>query len=397
MSEAVANSIKLAGRVRRIGVSATLAVVQEAERLRARGVDLVDFGPGEPDFPTPDNIKRAAIRAIEENFTKYTPAAGTMELRQALAAWHARELGTAYSAAECIVTVGGKHGIFNAASALLERGDAVLIPAPFWVSFPEIVNYLGARPVPVPTDEAGGFRLTAADLERAWVDSTRMVILNSPNNPSGAVVDAEEAARILDLCRRRGAWLLTDECYSHFVYDGRPFSLAALPGAKPHVIVAGSLSKTFSMTGWRIGFTLAPEPVVQAMNRLQSHSTSNPTSIAQKAALEAVNGPMDSVQSMLAEYRRRRDRTLAGVRRLPGVRCAEPRGAFYVYPNVGDWMRQHSVGCTTELARRLLDTARVVVVPGEAFGTAEHLRLSYATSMERIEEGLKRLEQFFSA
>ena len=397
MSEAVANSIKLAERVQRIGVSATLAVVQEAERLRARGVDIVDFGPGEPDFPTPDNIKRAAIRAIEENFTKYTPVAGTMELRQALAAWHARELGTAYSAAECIVTVGGKHGIFNASSALVERGDTVLIPAPFWVSFPEIVNYLGARPVPVPTDEAGGFRLTAADLERAWVDSTRMVILNSPNNPSGAVVDAEEAARILDLCRRRGAWLLTDECYSHFVYDGRPFSLAALPGAKPHVIVAGSLSKTFSMTGWRIGFTLAPEPVVQAMNRLQSHSTSNPTSIAQKAALEAVTGPMDSVQSMLAEYRRRRDRILEGVRRLPGVRCAEPRGAFYVYPNVGDWMRQHSVGCTTELARRLLDTARVVVVPGEAFGTAEHLRLSYATSMERIEEGLKRLEQFFSA
>jgi len=397
MSEAVANSVKLAQRVQRIGVSATLAVVQEAERLRARGVDLVDFGPGEPDFPTPDNIKRAAIRAIEENFTKYTPAAGTTELRQALAAWHGRELGTAYSAAECIVTVGGKHGIFNAASALLERGDAVLIPAPYWVSFPEIVNYVGARPVPVSTDEANGFRLTAADLERAWVDSTRMVILNSPNNPSGAVIEAEEAARILELCRRRGAWLLTDECYSHFVYDGKPFSLAALPEAKPHVIVTGSLSKTFAMTGWRIGFTLAPEPVVQAMNRLQSHSTSNPTSIAQKAALEAVTGPMDSVGQMLDEYRRRRARILEGVRRLPGVRCAEPRGAFYVYPNVGEWMRKSGVGSTTELARRLLDEARVVVVPGEAFGTTEHIRLSYATSMERIEEGLRRLEQFFSA
>jgi aspartate aminotransferase len=397
MNKAVANSIKLAERVQRISVSATLAVVQEAERLRARGVDIVDFGPGEPDFPTPDNIKRAAIRAIEENFTKYTPAGGTTELRQALAAWHARELGTAYTAAECIVTVGGKHGIFNAASALVERGDAVLIPAPYWVSFPEIVNYVGARAVPVPTEEANGFRLTAADLERAWVEETRMVILNSPNNPSGAVVEPAEGARILELCRRRGAWLLTDECYCHFLYDGKPFSLAALPEAKPHVIVAGSLSKTFSMTGWRIGFTLAPEPVIQAMNRLQSHSTSNPTSIAQKAALEAVTGPMDSVGTMLEEYRRRRARILEGVRRLPGVECTEPRGAFYLYPNVGAWMRRHGVASTTELARRLLEEVRVVVVPGEAFGTAEHLRLSYATSMERIEEGLRRLEQFFSA
>ncbi|MGH9863083.1 MAG: pyridoxal phosphate-dependent aminotransferase, partial [Candidatus Acidiferrales bacterium] len=276
MAETVANGIKLAERVQRIGVSATLAVVQEAERLRARGVDLVDFGPGEPDFPTPDNIKQAAIRAIEQNFTKYTPAAGTTELRRALVEWHARELGSRYQPSECIVTVGGKHGVFNAASALLSHGDAVLIPAPFWVSFPEIARYVGARPVAVPTEESNGFRLTGADLERAWVEGTRLVILNSPNNPSGAVVSAEECARILDLCRRRGAWLLTDECYSHFVYNGAPFSVASLPEAKPHLIVAGSLSKTFSMTGWRIGFTLAPEPVAQAMIRLQSHSTSNP-------------------------------------------------------------------------------------------------------------------------
>ena len=396
MAETVANGIRLAERVQRIGVSATLAVVQEAERLRAGGVDLVDFGPGEPDFPTPDNIKQAAIRAIEQNFTKYTPAAGTSELRQAITAWHARELGTGYEPAECIVTIGGKHGIFNAASALLEPGDAVLIPAPHWVSFPEIVNYLGARPVPVPTEEANGFRLTAADLDRAWVEGARMVILNSPNNPSGAVTPAEECARILDMCRRRGAWLLTDECYSHFVYGSQPFSAASLPEAKPHVIVAGSLSKTFSMTGWRIGFTLAPQPVVQAMTRLQSHSTSNPTSIAQKAALEAVTGPMDSVRVMLAEYQRRRARVLEGLRRLPPLRCGEPQGAFYVYPNVSEWMRARGVPRTTEVAQRLLEEVGVVVVPGEAFGTTEHVRLSYATSMERIEEGLKRLAQFFS-
>ncbi|HKZ53287.1 MAG TPA: pyridoxal phosphate-dependent aminotransferase [Candidatus Acidoferrales bacterium] len=397
MADTVANSLKLAERVERISVSATLAVVQEAERLRAQGVDLVDFGPGEPDFPTPEAIKQAAIRALEENFTKYTPAAGTAELRSAACAWHRRELGSDYQPQECIITVGGKHGIFNTISALVERDQPVLIPVPYWVSFPEIVRYVGGQPVFVPTEEKNGFRLTAADLERAWVEGTRVVIVNSPNNPSGAVLEPEEWARILALCRRRGAWLLSDECYSHFVYQGTPFSVASLPEAKAHLIVCASLSKTFAMTGWRLGFTLAPEPIVKAMTRLQSHSTSNPTSIAQKAAVAALTGPMDSVQEMLAEYRRRRARVLEGLRRIPKLRCTEPQGAFYVYPNLGEWMRARGVQSTTEVAERLLKEVGVVVVPGEAFGTAEHIRISYATSMERIEEGLRRLEKFFSA
>ena len=397
MADSVSTSVKLAERVERIGVSATFVVVQEATRLRAQGVDLVDFGLGEPDFPTPDHIKQAAVRALEENFTKYTPAAGTAELRQAACDWHAREFGSHYQPGECIITVGGKHGLFCVLSSLVERGQPVLIPAPYWVTFPEIVRYLGGRPVFVPTDEASGFRLTAAELERAWVEGTRVVIVNSPANPSGAVASAEEFERILDLCRRREALLLSDECYSHFVYDGAPFSIASLPEAKSGVIICGSLSKTFAMTGWRVGYTLAPEPVVKAMTRLQSHSTSNPTSIAQKAAVAALRGPMDTVKEMLAEYTRRRDSVIAGLNNIPHLRCAEPQGAFYAYPNVSEWMERQSVASTIELAQRLLTEARVAVVPGQAFGTAHHFRLSYATSMERIEEGLRRLHAFFSA
>ncbi len=397
MANPVANSLRLAERVERIGVSATLAVVQEADRLRAQGVDLVDFGPGEPDFNTPDHIKQAAVRALEENLTKYTPAAGTSELRRAACDWHRRELGSRYEPGECVVTIGGKHGVFQAVSALIERDQPVLLPTPYWVSFPEIIRYVGGRPVFVPTKEENGFRLTAADLERHWAEGTRLVIINSPNNPSGAVLDAEEWGRLQALCRRRGAWLLSDECYSHFVYNGMPFSVSSLPDSKNTVIICASLSKTFAMTGWRLGFTLGPEPIIKAMIRLQSHSTSNPNSIAQQAALAALTGPMDSVRQMLAEYTRRRARILAGVREIPGLRCAEPEGAFYVYPNVSAWMRAQGVGSTTDLARRLLDEARVAVVPGEAFGTDEHIRISYATSMERITEGLTRLQRFFSS
>jgi aspartate aminotransferase len=397
MVESIADTVRLADRVNRIGASATLAVLQDAERLRAQGIDVVDFGPGEPDFPTPDSIKQAAVRALEENFTKYTPTAGVPALRQAICDWHARELGSRYQPRECVVTVGGKHGVFEALSALVSRDDPVLIPAPYWVSFPEIVHYLGGRPVAVPTDEAAGFRLTAADLERAWVEGTRVVIVNSPCNPSGAIVAPEEFNRILELCRRRGAWLLSDECYSHFVYEGAPYSIASTAESKPHLIVAGSLSKTFSMTGWRVGYVLAPEPIAQAITRLQSHSTSNPTSIAQKAALAALTGSMDTVQIMLAEYARRRARVLEGLRKIPSLRCAEPQGAFYAYPNARAWMDRAGVKTTGELARRLLDAARVAVVPGEAFGTDSHFRLSYATSMDRINEGLSRLTQFFSA
>ena len=399
------NAVQLAERVNRISVSATLAVLTEAERYKARGIDVVDFGPGEPDFPTPEHIKRAAIRAIEQNFTKYTATAGIAPLREAVCAWHAAQFGSSYAPGECIVSVGGKHAIFNTINALIEPGDEVLIPVPYWVSFPDIVKYAGGRPVFVPTETADGFCLRAAQVEGLLGPRTRVLIVNSPNNPTGAVVPPEEFARLYEVCRRRGVWLLSDECYSHFTYGStRPYSVAGIAGSKPHLIVVGSLSKTFSMTGWRVGYALAPQPLVDAMLKLQSQSTSNPTSISQYAALEALTGPMDSVATMLAEYARRRARILAGLRAIPGVTCTDPDGAFYVFPNVAARLGNGSgalaaIGAqdTAALARLLLEREHLAVVPGEAFGAPGFLRFSYATSIERIEEGLRRLERFFAS
>jgi aspartate aminotransferase len=389
------DAFELADRVNRISVSQTMMVLQEAERYKARGIDVADFGPGEPDFPTPEHIKRAAIKALEENRTKYTATPGIAPLRQAICDWHGAQLGSSYQPAECIVTSGGKHAIFNAACALLNSGDEVIIPAPYWVSYPDIVKVADGTPVFLPTCAEDGFRLRAADLEKAITPRTKIVIANSPSNPTGAVIPPDEFARILDVCKRHGTWLLTDECYSHFTYGGaRPFSVASLPGAKDRLIVAGSLSKTFAMTGWRLGYALAPKPLIDAMTKLQSQSTSNPNSITQYAGLEALRGPMDSVTSMLAEYARRRERILAGVRAIPGVTCTTPEGAFYVFPNISAHLNARMAD-STAVARELLEREHVAVVPGDAFGARGHLRFSYATSMERIEEGLRRLARFF--
>jgi aspartate aminotransferase len=392
---------QLTDRINRISISPTSAVIAEADRYKSRGVDLVDFGPGEPDFPTPEHIKKAAIRAIEENKTKYTPTAGILPLREAICAWHQRELGSHYEPKECIVNVGGKHSIFNAVSVLVQSGDEVIIPAPYWVSFPDIVRYAGGKPVHVETSARDEFAVRAAALEKAVTPKTRLMIINSPCNPTGGVVPPEEYEKILALCRKRGVWLMADECYSHFVYEpNRPYSIASAPGAKENVIVIGSASKTFAMTGWRIGYALAPEALVQAMIKLQSQSTSNPTSIAQHAALAAMTGPMDSVPVMLAEYARRRKRVLEGLRAISGVTCAEPGGAFYAFPNVaahlanGVSAAQNRPKDSFDLSRQLLEKAHVALVPGEAFGAPGHLRISYATSLERIEEGLRRIERF---
>ena len=390
--------MELAERINRISVSPTLAVLMEAEQYKARGLDVVDFGCGEPDFPTPEHIKRAAIRALEQNLTKYTPAAGIAPLRQAICEWHAAQFGSAYTPDECIVTVGGKQAIFNAVNVLINPGDDVLIPVPYWVSFPDIVKYAGGHPVYVPTEAADGFCLRVAQVEKALGSRARMLIVNSPNNPTGAVVPPEEFERLLELCQRRNIWLLSDECYSHFNYGGaRAFSIASVQSSKPHLIVVGSLSKIFSMTGWRIGYALAPAPLVEAMLKLQSQSTSNATSIAQYAALEALRGPMDSFRTMLAEYARRRACILQGLAAIPGIACNAPQGAFYVFPNVEAYLSNASPQESTALARQLLEREHLVVVPGEAFGAPGFLRISYAVSMDRIEEGLRRLARFFDS
>jgi aspartate aminotransferase len=387
----------IADRISAISESSTMKVSADADRLRQQGIDVVDFGAGEPDFPTPDNVKEAAIRAIGGNFTKYTAAGGTLELKKAVVARHAKDFGTDYQPAECIVSVGGKHVIFNLTQALINPGDEVLIPTPYWVTYKDVVNYAGGRCVFVPTDERRNFALTAAAIEPYLTSRTRMVLINSPSNPSGAVLARAEFERIFNLCAEREIYLLTDECYAHFLYDGSPFSIAAMPGAKNTVLVAGTVSKTYAMTGWRIGYGLVPEPIAKAMLKLQSHSTSNPTSISQKAAVEALQGPQESVGVMLAEYRRRRDFVIPRLNAIAGITCTTPTGAFYAYPNVGAILGRGGVDTTLQFAERLLAEAHVAVVPGEAFGTNEHVRISYATSMHELERGVDRIEAFVRA
>jgi aspartate aminotransferase len=391
--------VELTKRINRIEVSPTAVVISAADQLKAMGVDVADFGPGEPDFPTPEHIKKAAIRAIEENRTKYTPTGGIVPLREAICAWHKRELGSGYNAKECAVSVGGKHAIFNTICVMIQSGDEVILPAPYWVSYPDIIKYAGGTPVVVQTRQEDGFSVKAAAIEKAITPKTKMVIVNSPSNPTGGVVNAEEFERILTVCKKYNVWLMTDECYSHFVYElHKPFSIASAQDSKERVIVIGSLSKTFAMTGWRVGYTLGPEQLIQAIIKIQSQSTSNPTSIAQYAALEAMRGSMDSVPPMLAEYANRRKRIVEGLREIPGVECEWPGGAFYAFPNISAHLKgAHPLAKScTELSKELLDKAHVALVPGEAFGAPGFLRLSYATSIERIEEGLRRLSKFFT-
>ena len=392
--------MQLTDRINRIQISPTAAVIAAADQLKAKGVDIADFGPGEPDFPTPDHIKQAAIKAINDNKTKYTATPGVMPLREAICAWHKRELGSSYDAKECVTNVGGKHSIFNVISVLVQAGDEVIVPAPYWVSYPDIVKYTGATPVVVETRAEDDFAVRAADVAKVITSKTKLLILDSPSNPTGGVTPPEECAKLLDLCKKHNIWLMGDECYSHFTYgNNKPFSVASLPDSKNHVIIIGSMSKTFAMTGWRLGYTLAPAELVTATVKLQSQSTSNPTSIAQYAALAAMTGPMDSVPAMLAEYTRRRRRIVDGLNAIPGIECGEPGGAFYVFPNVsarlGTGPNALAKDCS-ELATLLLEKAHVALVPGAAFGAPGYLRLSYATSIERIEEGLRRIQKFFT-
>jgi aspartate aminotransferase len=384
----------IADRISSISVSSTMKVMADADKLRREGVDVVDFSAGEPDFPTPDNIKQAAIRAINENFSKYTPVGGTPELKQAVIDRHKAEFGTDYKVSECMISVGGKHVLFNYTQALVNPGDEVIIPVPYWVTYKDIVNYAGGKCVFVNTDEKEGFRLTAAMIEKHIGPRTRMVIVNSPSNPSGGVMEDAEFEKLYHITSRQGIFLLTDECYSHFLYDGSPYSVASIPGAKSTVLVAGTASKTYAMTGWRIGYALAAEPIIGAMMKLQSHSTSNPTSISQKAVVEALRGSQESVPRMLAEYRKRRDFVIPRLRQIPGVECSMPAGAFYAYPNLRGALDRGGLRTPLEFADRLLKEAHVAVVPGEAFGTDHHVRMSYATSMKELERGLERIHNF---
>ncbi len=395
MSIATPSRIALTERINRIEVSATMAVVAEADKMRASGADLVDFGAGEPHFHTPPHIKDAAVAAIQANFTRYTPVAGVAELRDAIVRRHAADFASDYRREEAIASTGGKHALFNAVQVLVEHGDEVIIPVPYWVSFKDIVRYADGTPVYVEGEEASGFRITAEMIARALTSRTKAIILNSPNNPSGAVVRPEDMAEIVRMAHQRGIYVISDECYVYLNYTGRLFSAGSIADAREHVIIIGSLSKTYAMTGWRLGYALAPAPLVAAMQKLQGQCTSNPTSIVQKAAVAALAGTQQPVEEMRREYVALRDRVVAGLRSISGLRCTLPEGAFYAFPNVSAFFGRSGLNTPADVSRRLLHEAHVVTVPGEAFGSEEHIRVSYATSAGEIDRGIVRMREWF--
>jgi len=387
---------KFAERINRIEPSATMAIVAEADKLRQSGVDVVDLSVGEPHFSTPQHIKDAAIAAINNNFTRYTAVGGTVELKDAIIQRHTKDFRSGYKRDEVMASVGGKHVLFNAIQVLVDHGDDVILPVPYWVSFKDIVCYAGGSCVLLQSDEVAGFRVTADMVARLVTPRTKLIILNSPSNPSGAVMSPEDMTEVVRFAAERGIWVISDECYVYLNYTGREFSVGSLNEYRDRMVVVGSLSKTYAMTGWRMGYALAPAPLIAAMQKLQSQSTSNPTSIVQKAAVAALNGPQDCVAEMRKEYIQLRDHVLAGLSAIKGIKCARPEGAFYVYPNISAFLGRTGMNSPAEFSRKLLHEAHVASVPGEGFGTNEHVRLSYATSQKELDRGLERLRNFLS-
>lgn len=383
-------------RIGRIEVSATMAITAEALRLKATGVDLADFGAGEPHFQTPPHIKRAAIEAIEKGYTRYTAVAGIPEIRKAIVDRHAEDFLTNYAPDECVFTTGGKLALFNAIEVLIDHGDEVILPAPYWVSYKDIIRFAGGTPVVVQAREDENFRVSAAMIEAAITDRTKAIILNTPSNPSGAVIPFADVESIVRLAHRRGIYVMLDECYTYLDFQGAPTSGASITECKEHIIVLGSLSKTYAMTGWRAGFGLGPKRIIAAMSKLQSQSTSNTATFVQHASIAAVSGSQQCVVDMRADYILLRDRILAGLATIPGITCTVPQGAFYVYPNVSAFFGRKDAGSAALIAARLLSEAHVVCVPGEAFGTDEHLRFSYAVSADVIDKGIERMRAFFN-
>jgi len=380
--------------VARMQSSATMAAMQAAEALRASGANVCDFGAGEPDFDTPDNIKQAADRAMRAGRTKYTAAGGIRELTRAIIDFYKREFGTEYQPNEVMATAGGKQAVFNAVVTLLNPGDECLIPKPYWVTFPEIAVFAGGKPVFIETEETD-FVLTVAQVEQAITPRTKLLILNSPSNPSGRVLPPVDFQRILELTAERGIYVVSDECYLRFVYPpGAVFSAASLPAElRARLCIAGSFSKTYAMTGWRMGYALAPAEWTKAMLKVQGHSTSNANSIAQWAALEALTGPQESVSIMLAEYTARRAWLLNELRNIPGMKCSEPEGAFYAFPDVRGCLKK-DLKTSGDFAQRLLEEEQTVVTDGAGFGAEGFIRISYATSIEQIQEGTERIKRF---
>ncbi len=386
----------LAERMSNIAGSATLAVAAEADRLRRAGVDVVDFGAGEPDFNTPEHVKAAGIEAIRANFTRYTPSAGILELRQAVCDRYRTDYGVEIPPAEVVITAGGKQSLFNVALALFNPGDEVITHAPCWPTIPEQIKLAGAKPVLVRTYSEDGFAIAPEAIVAAITPRTKAIVLNSPANPTGALISEAATAAIVDAAAQRGIWVIIDLCYERLIYEPVPHNLVKvlLDRHRDRAVLCGSASKAYAMTGWRCGWTIAPAAVVAACNTIQGHATSNIASMTQKAAVVALNGPQDAVTRMLDEYRERRDRVHAWLTAHPGIRCVKPSGAFYLFPDISEVLSPTGVRTAGEFAQALLDQARVAVTPGEAFDAPGHIRISYATSMEQLREGATRILKF---
>src|SRR5881628_1314851 len=382
---------KISKRAASLSPSLTLTIDSKAKAMKAAGEDVVGFGAGEPDFDTPQHIKDAAAKALADGFTKYTPASGIPELRQAIADKHKRENGLTYKPSQIIVSCGGKHSCYNVILATCQEGDEVLIPSPYWLSYPEMVKLAGAKPVILPTSDKTEFKLTPSQLRAALTPRTRLLVLNSPSNPTGSVYTPEEIKAIGDICVEKGVLIMSDEIYEHLLYDGAKHqSVASFSQAHyDHTIVVHGFAKAWSMTGWRLGFLAAPEPIAKAIDAIQSHSTSNPTSFAQKSAVAALTGPQTHLTGWLAEYAIRRGVAYQKISAMPGVSCVNSKGAFYLFPNIA------ATGLkSTEFCARLLEQQKVAAVPGIAFGADDYIRISYATSLANIEKGLDRMDKF---
>lgn len=394
--------IKLADRALNISPSPTLSIDAKAKQMMARGVDVVNFGVGEPDFDTPDHIKQAAIEAINRGMTKYTPVPGTDRLRAAVAKKLKEDNGLDYEPSQIVVSAGAKHSLYNAIQVLCREGDEVILPAPYWVSYLEQIKLAGGDPVVIQTRASNGFKLTAEELESVITRRTRLIILNSPGNPTGAVYTRDELAALGEILEKHKVIIISDEIYEKLIYDGlEHVSIASVsPALKEQTVVINGVSKSYAMTGWRIGYAAAPRAVAKAMSDLQSHSTSNPTSIAQAASVAAIEGPQEPLREMVKEFNKRRDYMLERVNSIPGLSCARPGGAFYLFPDMSSFIGHEYKGIRIEgardLAGPLLEEARVAVVPGIAFGDDSCFRLSYAASMERIIEGMNRIERLLS-
>jgi aspartate aminotransferase len=393
MTKPIVSPFRVSENVARMKASSTLAAMQAAEAMRAAGVDVVDLGAGEPDFDTPQNIKDAAAEAMRTGQTKYTPTAGTRKLQQAIIGFYQREFGASYEPAEVMATAGGKQAVFNAVVSLINPDDEVLIPRPYWVTFPEIVAFARGRSVFIETEE-NDFTLTAEMVRKAVTPRTRLIILNSPSNPSGRVISPDEFESIMEIVAERDLYAISDECYLRFVYPpAKVFSAASLRAElRRRLCIAGSFSKTYAMTGWRVGYSLANAEWTRAMLKVQGHSTSNATSIAQAAAAEAFNGPQDSVAEMLTEYTLRRDWLLGALNEISGLRCPQPEGAFYAFPDVRGCLKGR-LRTSAEFVNELLEKEQTVVTDGAGFGADGFIRISYATSLDRLREGVRRIRR----